>query len=157
MQTRREFLRDCSLAAAAVLVPTAALAQYPASPTVHSDWPGFEQFRRQVNTAFVVRAGSQPVKLVLARATASSTTLVGSEVSVNESFSLLFQGPAQPPLKQETYLIEHPRLGCFPMFIVPVGRAHAAYCRYEAVFSRPSSAAELALQLSRAPKRFQKC
>ena len=53
------------------------------------------------------------------------------------NFSLLFRGPHQPPLPQQTYPVEHDRLGRFDLFIVPVKRdAQGLY--YEAVFNRVS-------------------
>jgi len=55
-----------------------------------------------------------PVKLV-------SATRLRSEVG--ESFSLIFRGHGNAKLGQETYTIEHARLGRFPLFVVPVGPA----------------------------------
>lgn len=52
-----------------------------------------------------------------------------------ESFRLLFHGPAQPPLRQDTYAVEHPRFERQVMFLVPVGQTAEAI-RYEAVFNR---------------------
>jgi hypothetical protein len=52
-----------------------------------------------------------------------------------ESFSLLFEGPAHQPLIQRTYTFEHPRLGRFDLFIVPVAKDRDRL-QYEAVFSR---------------------
>jgi hypothetical protein len=153
MQTRRKFLRDCSLlAATTALVPAAALAQTPVSPMTPPAWPDFEQFRRQVNTAFVLRTGSQTVELVLAEAVAVPTRTSGAEI-----FSLLFHGPAQSPLTQDTYAFEHPNLGRLSIFIVPVGRPRTTHGHYEAIFNRPASAAEFALQISQAPRRRQRC
>jgi hypothetical protein len=48
-------------------------------------------------------------------------------------FSLVFAGPAEPILPQRTWPLEHPELGRFELFLVPVGR-DAAGVRYEAVF-----------------------
>lgn len=52
-----------------------------------------------------------------------------------ECFSLLFDGPADPPLAQRTYRLAHERLGAFDLFLVPVGAEHGAR-QYEAVFHR---------------------
>lgn len=154
MQKRRTFLRDCSLiAAAASLVPAAALAHPPASRIAVPDGPGFGQFVRQVNTTFVLRDGSKTVRLLLVEASTFPAATPGSEASGNEKFSLLFHGPAQLPLDQNTYQFEHPRIGRFLIFIVPIGCLDTAYCLYEAIFDRPVNAAELAVQLSRAPRR----
>jgi hypothetical protein len=42
-----------------------------------------------------------------------------AETSDRECFSLLFQGPPDKPLTQDTYAIEHKELGKFQLFIVP--------------------------------------
>lgn len=51
-------------------------------------------------------------------------------------FSLVFEGPAEPPLPQAIYGLAHPALGPAPLdiFLVPVARAPAGI-RYEAVFN----------------------
>jgi len=48
-----------------------------------------------------------------------SATRLPSEAG--ESFSLIFRGHGNAKLGQETYTLEHPRLGEFPLFLVPVG------------------------------------
>ncbi len=50
------------------------------------------------------------------------------------AFTLLFRGPAEPVLAQQSFQVSHPRLGQFPLFLVPVG-ADQAGVRYEAVFN----------------------
>ena len=56
-----------------------------------------------------------------------------------EKFSLVFAGSRAHQLSQETYTFEHPRLGRFEMFIVPVGSLDPAVHKYEAVFNRPAT------------------
>jgi hypothetical protein len=156
MQTRRKFLRDCSLVAVtATVAPLAALAQNPASRIGAQEWPGFEQFARQVNTPFFVRSGLQTVKLLLVEASPFSAASPDAEDAGNEKFSLQFRGPAQPPLEQDTYRLDHQRLGRLSIFIVPIGCLDTTHCHYEAIFDRPVDAAELALQLALAPRRVQ--
>ena len=53
-----------------------------------------------------------------------------------EGFSLLFRGPKETTLKQDTYLIEHEQLGMFSFLIVPVGTKDKRAPRYEAVINR---------------------
>jgi len=157
MQTRRKFLRDCSLVAVtATLAPVAALAQNPASRIGAREWPGFEQFARQMNTPFFVRAGSQMVKLLLVEANTFSAASPDAEDAGNEKFSLLFRGPVQQPLEQDTYRFDHSHLGRLAIFIVPIGSLDQTHCHYEAIFDRPVDAAGLVLQLSLAPRRIQK-
>jgi len=53
----------------------------------------------------------------------------------NECFSLLFVGPKNIALSQNTYSIEHDSLGTFAALIVPMGKGkRGSY--YEAVFNR---------------------
>jgi hypothetical protein len=39
---------------------------------------------------------------------------------LREPFSLIFRGPSTPILGQDTYRVEHPVLGSFEVFVVPV-------------------------------------
>ena len=154
MQTRRKFLRDCSLAAAAAsLGPAVAWGQNPAGRISAPDWPGLAQFAGQVNTSFLVRTGFDTVRLLLVRANPFSAASLDAEDAGNEKFSLLFRGPAQKPLEQNTYQFDHPRLGRLFIFIVPAGWLGTSYCFYGAIFDRPVNAAQLAAQLARAPRR----
>jgi Domain of unknown function (DUF6916) len=52
-----------------------------------------------------------------------------------EQFSVLFRGPKNPYLPQAIYSLEHPKLGKFPLFIVPIGPDEQGMC-YQAVFNR---------------------
>ena len=36
-------------------------------------------------------------------------------------FSLIFRAASDAPLDQRTYRVEHPSLGAFPLFLVPLG------------------------------------
>jgi hypothetical protein len=53
-----------------------------------------------------------------------------------ESFSLLFRGPFDKILAQGTYRMEHPKMGTFELFLVPVMVAGDRSIHYEAVFNR---------------------
>ena len=98
-------------------------------------------FARQLNTAFLVRPeGAAPVEIVLIeiRPLGSSTAAPHAEDADNEKFALLFRGPQGWPLSQDTYAFEHPRIGSFAMFIVPIGCLDQNHCYYEAIFNRPA-------------------
>ncbi len=73
---------------------------------------------------------SVPVKLI-------SATRLRSEVG--ESFSLIFRGDGNAKLEQETYTIEHGKLGQFPLFVVPVGPARKGQALEVVVNRIPSS------------------
>jgi hypothetical protein len=49
-------------------------------------------------------------------------------------FSVVFLGPPDPVLPQGTYRFDHPELGGFEIFVVPIGRDEDGV-RYEAVFT----------------------
>lgn len=52
-----------------------------------------------------------------------------------EAFALLFRGDANDALDQGMYRMEHPTLGSFDLFIVPVAQDQTGRY-YEAVFNR---------------------
>ena len=55
-----------------------------------------------------------------------------------EPFSVLFQGPAEPVIPQQTFTLVHDALGRLAVFMVPVGRdgdPRRGPVLYEAVFS----------------------
>lgn len=154
MQTRRQFLRDCSLLAiTASLAPAAALARNPATRMAIPDGPGLEQFARLLKTSFTVRTNPGAVQLVLVEARAFLPVVSEAEDARNEKFRLMFLGPVRQPLEQDTYWFEHPRLGRLAIFIVPVGSLDTTVCHYEAIFDRPVNAADLVMQLASAPRR----
>jgi hypothetical protein len=158
MKTRREFLRDCSLIAGTVtVVPAVALAQKSDSMLHPGGTPGLEEFRRFLNTRFTVQTGGGQAILTLVQAVKSPSVTVSPEMAGNENFTLLFHGARHSRLSQNTYAFEHSGLGRFSIFIAPVGLPAETHHCYEAVFSRPASATELAWQISRAPKRVVKC
>jgi hypothetical protein len=51
-----------------------------------------------------------------------------------EPFSILFRGPRDPALPQKIYPFEHPDLGPFDLFIVPIGPDKSGML-YEAIFN----------------------
>jgi hypothetical protein len=51
-----------------------------------------------------------------------------------ERFSIYFQGPPEPSLPQKLYVFQHPEMGEFEMFVVPIARNEAGF-RYESVFN----------------------
>ena len=100
-------------------------------------------FTRQLNTTFLVHPDQgTPVKLHLVEVSPvvpSDGALAYAEDAQNEKFSLLFRGPPDAPLEQNTYVFEHQWTGSFEMFIVPIGCLDQSYCYYEAIFNRPWS------------------
>ena len=52
-----------------------------------------------------------------------------------EAFSLLFRGPTEHPIRQGTHMVEHKKLGEFPLFVVPVHPDDGSL-NYEAIINR---------------------
>jgi len=125
MTSRRKFIRGCSaLAASAAIVPASVAAPLSWGKVSLAEI-GFEAFAALVNSRWVLRKQNQePQSLELVEAAGDG-----------KKFSLLFRGDAARSLLQDTYAFEHPRIGRFEMFIVPVGRADGSRCHYEAVFN----------------------
>ena len=133
MPSRRRFLSDCATAAlSAALIPV-SMATPRRSPAVSTDDLSFATFAELLNSRFISRASEGEMQsLRLVEAVLDPHTAVAD----GEKFSLLFRGDATRRLAQDTYRFEHPRLGRFDMFIVPVGRENEACCYYEAIFNR---------------------
>src|SRR5436305_11538448 len=79
-------------------------------------------FASQLNTMFLINDGSRKVNLKLI-----DVADLGSKHSSNglrEAFSLVFRGDTALPLKQQTYFIEHEKLGGFSFLVVPIFSRH---------------------------------
>ena len=134
--SRREFLKRGTLMALAAGVPLALTEKASGMVTASSKTAGLTlaSFRSQLGTSFLINLETTKVK----------TTLVNVEnfasrkqtAAGKEGFSLLFRGPQEASLKQDTYLIEHEQLGLFSFLIVPVWAKDARAPHYEAVINR---------------------
>ena len=78
-----------------------------------------ERFRVEVE-------GHEPIELELAEVTDHGTP----GANRRSQFSLVFRGPDEPLLPQGIYRVEHPEIGTFDLFLVPIAPA-----TYEAVFT----------------------
>ncbi len=90
-----------------------------------------DTFAPHVNTAFACRS--------LETDAATTIELVSAEdrksTPIQEQFSLLFRGPLDHRLNQGMHRLEHPILGAFDLFLVPVAQTEAGF-EYEAFFNR---------------------
>jgi hypothetical protein len=94
------------------------------------------RFQKALKTAFRVLAKEAAwVELRLDEVVRRDPSSGGE---VNESFSLLFQGPREPFLPQRIYSFQHEEMGAFDLFIVPISEEREGF-RYEAVFNRRDS------------------
>jgi hypothetical protein len=141
MATRREFISGCSvLGASLALFPAPVIASSRRSRALSLDDIPWEAFAAALNSWFLLRAMdgvAQNLQLVEVEPVFDAQHDALAEDASHEKFSLLFRGSAAYPLGQNTYPFEHPRIGRFEMFIVPVGCMDARHCHYEAVFNRP--------------------
>jgi hypothetical protein len=91
-------------------------------------------FKSQLGTTFSINndAAKVKVKLVDVANFASRKQVAAGK----EGFSLLFRGPQDNVLQQNTYLIEHAELGMLSFLIVPVGTRDTRSPYYEAIINR---------------------
>lgn len=83
-----------------------------------------EEFLRHVNTTFLVKDGARSISLKLNSVKDHKAASKNpSKIAGKESFSLLFNRTGKgSALPQETYLLKHPQMGSFRLFLVPVGK-----------------------------------
>jgi hypothetical protein len=99
------------------------------------------QFLPHLNTSFTVRtAAGTPARFVLEQ-------VVERPVTKNvEQFSLMFRAPDGSALPDGTHALQHPALGDFNLFIVPVGASNSRRPLYQACFSRHLAAHDVRRQ-----------
>ncbi len=94
-------------------------------------------FSPYLNETFRVRLGSaEVIELDLAEISAARPAVAQAAATHGRRapFSLFFRGPMQPTMPQRIYTLEHPELGRFDLFLVPIG-PDGTGMRYEAVFN----------------------
>jgi hypothetical protein len=90
-------------------------------------------FMAQLNSEFLINetTAKRKVKLVAVE----DLRQVRAFGNRKEGFSLLFRGDQTSRLKQDTYLIEHNRLGTFSFLLVPIRTADKTAPHYEAIIN----------------------
>jgi hypothetical protein len=89
-------------------------------------------FQAQLKTLFFIGVSRVPIKLFEVFDLGSKHTANGPR----EAFSLTFHGDNSLPLRQETYMIDHEKLGMFSLLIVPIVTKDKSCRYYEAVINR---------------------
>ena len=84
-------------------------------------------FAAHLNSTFRFQSAPAPAELELITVSDASTP-------GHINFTLLFQGPPQPPLAQKIYSVEHDQLGRFDLFNDPIKRDPKAI-QYEAIIN----------------------
>ena len=135
--SRREFLKRGTFVALAAGAPL-GLAEKAFGLSTAKSVAGLklnlESFEDQLGTNFSIKHETSRVNMKLVRVTnfASQKQIEAGK----EGFSLLFRGPNQTTLKQDTYVIEHEQLGRFSFLVVPVGTKDTRAPHYEAIINR---------------------
>lgn len=132
--SRRDFLKRGTFVALAAGVPLALTGKASGMGTSKTAGLSMASFKSQLGTSFSITHQASKVKMKLVDVTnfaSRKQTAAGKE-----GFSLLFRGPEDNTLKQDTYLIEHSELGMFSFLIVPVGTKDTSAPHYEAVINR---------------------
>jgi hypothetical protein len=136
--SRRDFLKKGSLVALVAGIPLSVAGQVIGKELASfssSDGLGLSKaaFKAQLNTEFLVNDGTAKRKIRLfAVEDLSQSNKFGNG---KEGFSLLFRGDQTSTLIQNTYLIEHARLGSFSFLLVPILARDKSARQYEAVIN----------------------
>ena len=134
--SRRDFLKKGSLVAMAVGVPV-SMAEWAAGSEKAFSTNAFHlnqaAFLAQLNTDFLFAHGGSKVSVRLVDV--SDLPRQGA-AKRGEAFSLVFRGNRAKTLKQNTYVIEHDKLGVFSFLVVPIMRKDKTATYYEAVVNR---------------------
>jgi hypothetical protein len=153
--SRRAFIKTGALAvvvAGITLKPgLLALGQEPAAALPASDpLSNYTQatFEQYVNSIFTLR-GPKPVEVMLMKVE-DSLPAKTSRAGGRESFTLYFRGGGTK-LPQDTYVIDHPSLGAFRMFLVPTGTDENGAQGYIAVVNRLAYNATISAPGTRKP------
>jgi hypothetical protein len=142
--SRRKFLRTGTLVALSAGIPLKTLVASTISqassflPTDNQlnagSYLNRESFSRQLNTKFsFAHKEVQGVSVKLIEVNDMTPKTMAK--SGKECFGVVFIGPRNAPLRQETYAVTHESLGKFDMLVVPIASHHEGIY-YEAIFNR---------------------
>ncbi len=132
--SRREFLKRGMFGALAAGAPLAFVEKASGMGTSTTAGLNLASFESQLGTDFLINHETSKVKIKLVDVTSFASRK--QTAAGKEGFSLLFRGPKETTLNQDTYLIEHDELGMFSFLVVPVGIKNTRAPRYEAVINR---------------------
>src|SRR5688572_29159192 len=91
-----------------------------------------QEFSKHVGSEFQTTLGEQEVNLTLAEVKAYMPQ--ENEEAGMERFSVLFTGPPELMLPQQTYRMQHEHMQEFESFLAPISSDGKSF-RYEAVFN----------------------
>ena len=134
ISSRRDFLKRGTLVALAAGVPLALTEKAFGMGTATMAGLNMASFKSQLGTSFQINHQASKVKITLVDVANFASRKQAA--AGKEGFSLLFRGPKETTLKQDTYVIEHEQLGMFSFLVVPVGTKDTRGPHYEAVINR---------------------
>jgi hypothetical protein len=102
---------------------------FPLTNVTAADFAPFVGSPFQVNLG---RAGSTLITLTEAK-DIHHRTVPGGRQAPRQAFSLMFEGPGSIRLPQLTYRLQHPMIGTFDLFLVPIG-PRGMVSHYQAIF-----------------------
>ncbi|HEX3249729.1 MAG TPA: hypothetical protein VHS05_09900 [Pyrinomonadaceae bacterium] len=132
--SRRDFLKRGTFVALAAGVPLSLTGKASGMGTSKAAGLSMSAFKSQLGTNFLLNHQASKVKMTLVDVTDFASRK--QSAAGKEGFSLLFRGPQDNTLKQDTYLIEHEELGMFSFLVVPIGTKDTRASHYEAVINR---------------------
>jgi hypothetical protein len=134
--SRRDFLRQGTLGALAAGVSLAVTNKTLAREVLSSSASPLvldrAVFQAQLKTSFLIGVSKVRIRLIEVFDLGSRQTASGKR----EAFTLTFRGDNGSPLRQDTYRIEHEKLGMFSLLIVPIVSRDKSARYYEAVINR---------------------
>lgn len=93
-----------------------------------------DDFASRIGERFVVPAeGGPDIELTLAETSRQPEDWAPDDAS-RAPFALLFHGPLEPVMPQQSYRLDHPDFDDFVIFLVPIGPEGDAM-RYQAIFN----------------------
>jgi hypothetical protein len=134
--SRRDFLKRGTLMAVAAGVPLALTEKASAfglEETSQKQGLKLAAFKSQLGSNFMIHNEGSKVSVKLIDVTnlaSAKDTQTGKE-----GFSLVFKGPGGNVLKQDTFVIEHAKLGKFSFLLVPIRFKNNSAPHYEAVIN----------------------
>jgi uncharacterized protein DUF6916 len=134
--SRRSFLKNGAVIALAAGVPTAAAKNAVAETLISSPIASTlnkKDFLATLNSEFVIESAGNRIKT---RLVDISDLPRPKNAGDKEGFSLLFRGSRAHSLQQNTYTIEHGKLGRFSFLLVPAPHEDKSNKYYVATINR---------------------
>jgi len=134
--SRREALKAAGMAAAGTLLPMPTFGLEGAADSSRAE-ASRSAWSSQLGSSFWVRPRNAPAIELRLESVGDLPSAEAAGVAGHErSFSLLFEGPLRPRLRQGTYELSGFGSRPLALFLVPVDRARTEQ-RYEAIFNNP--------------------